>query len=70
MRGKYINANIMMAALAGKRSKRLNGITNNNEAKTVSHPPPSFADYQIIWCKGAKPAAKKPCYRCITACIY
>ena len=69
MRGKYINANIMMAALAGKRSRRINGNVIN-VVKTVAETPASFADYQIIWRKEAKPAEKKLLYRSITACIY
>lgn len=76
MRGKYINANIMMAALAGKRSKRING--SNGATQTVrtaelietKEPKVSFEDYKIIWQKPARTEKQKPLYRCITACIY
>lgn len=76
MRGKYINTNIMMAALAGKRWRRINGSTEaNGTAQVQEHietkePAVSFADYKIIWQKPARTEKQKPLYRCITACIY
>lgn len=70
MRGKYITTNILMAALSGKRRRRVNGANTVNATKPVAETPASFADYQIIWRKPAKAVERKPLYRCITACIY
>lgn len=70
MRGQYINTNIMMAALAGKRWRRLNGQTQNKAVNEVKETPASVADYRVIWSKPAKAVDRKPLYRCITACIY
>lgn len=76
MRGTYINANIMMAALAGKRSRRLNRLNGTKETSgvketvEVKETPASFADYKIIWQKPVRAEKQKPLYRCITACIY
>lgn len=70
MRGTYINTNIMMAALAGKRSRRPNGAPAVQAMAEVKETAAYVAGHEIIWTKPAKAVEKKPLYRCITACIY